>query len=302
MSSPLSASMKMPGGYPHPADRREKGLDRNVRTYRARARRKFGGRDLVKTPIYGIKEISSLLRLPKSTLRYWDTEGLIRAPRNPENGYREFSFDELVEISDIAFYRGLGIPVEDLKSLRQMTLAGLQDTLFPVAQRLDEEMTALAEKKRGIELKLRLLKELGELKRREEQSGPDFQEGMPDFADAVQVDYANGTHWAHYLQNPERIVLWARAEPVPKILHGLLGIKSEPGDRALWKAEEEKTPRYLECLVRINADDPADNDLASRFKDAAALGYRPRLAIGRYLATVFDGQSRENYKTWIEVE
>ena len=34
---------------------------------------------------YTIKDVSELLNIPKSTIRYWDEQGLISTTRNEEN-------------------------------------------------------------------------------------------------------------------------------------------------------------------------------------------------------------------------
>ncbi len=39
--------------------------------------------------------ISELFDLPKSTIRYWDEQGLIRSSRQEENDYRLFDIDDI---------------------------------------------------------------------------------------------------------------------------------------------------------------------------------------------------------------
>ncbi|NTQ99747.1 MerR family DNA-binding transcriptional regulator, partial [Enterococcus faecium] len=38
--------------------------------------------------MYTIGQVSELFDLPKSTIRYWDKQGLIRSSRQEENDYR----------------------------------------------------------------------------------------------------------------------------------------------------------------------------------------------------------------------
>ncbi|MDY4307124.1 MerR family DNA-binding transcriptional regulator [Enterococcus mundtii] len=45
--------------------------------------------------LYSIGEVSELLDIPRSTIRYWDAEGLIHAAREEENGYRLFDIDAI---------------------------------------------------------------------------------------------------------------------------------------------------------------------------------------------------------------
>ena len=66
---------------------------------------------------YTIKDVSELLNIPKSTIRYWDEQGLISTTRNEENGYRTFDLEDLFKIYDIDFYRKMGIPIKDMLNL-----------------------------------------------------------------------------------------------------------------------------------------------------------------------------------------
>ena len=251
--------------------------------------------------IYGIKQISELLQLPKSTLRYWESQGLIHSNRNPENGYREFSFDFLMEISDIAFFRGLDIPVKDLRGLGRMTIEDLREALVPVVREIDDEITRLRATKEAIELRLKQLSEIERLSRAE------YGKGVPDFSQAVRVDYGNRAHWRHYLKNPERIVLWAHSSQPAEIVHGLADIPATAQDQVLWSVSKRATrgakrARYLECLVRIGVDNPGDNNIPEHVKYISAQNRRPGSIVARYLGSSFDRKPWENYKAWIEVE
>ena len=56
---------------------------------------------------YTIKDVSELLNIPKSTIRYWDEQGLISTTRNEENGYRTFDLEDLFKIYDIDYIKRL---------------------------------------------------------------------------------------------------------------------------------------------------------------------------------------------------
>ena len=55
--------------------------------------------------MYTIGQVSELFDLPKSTIRYWDEQGLIRSSRQEENDYRLFDIDDIFMLYDIVFYR-----------------------------------------------------------------------------------------------------------------------------------------------------------------------------------------------------
>lgn len=57
--------------------------------------------------MYTIGQVSELFDLPKSTIRYWDEQGLIRSSRQEENDYRLFDIDDIFMLYDIVFYRNI---------------------------------------------------------------------------------------------------------------------------------------------------------------------------------------------------
>lgn len=61
---------------------------------------------------FQINEISKFFNVPASTLRYWEEMGVLAAKKNPENGYRIYTVSDLMTISDILFYKNLGIPLK----------------------------------------------------------------------------------------------------------------------------------------------------------------------------------------------
>jgi Cu(I)-responsive transcriptional regulator len=63
-----------------------------------------------------IKSAADLSRLPAKTIRYYEDIGLIR-PRRSENGYREFSPQDLNKLAFIGRARSLGFSVEDCRVL-----------------------------------------------------------------------------------------------------------------------------------------------------------------------------------------
>ena len=247
--------------------------------------------------IYSIREISEFLKISKSTLRYWESEGLFASSRNRENNYREFSFDLLLDIGDIAFYRGLGVPVQNLKEARKMTLENIDSTLSTAMAETEETITRLQEKKKSIELRLWQLAEVRRL-----QDSP-YAEGRPDFGRAIAVDYTNRDHWRQYLSTPEKIVLYAEADDPRGYRNGLLlGEADEAAGTLLWKESAGDAARYFECLVKINCDRREGGNIRQHIETLSEKGCKPRRIVARYLANTFDGEPWENYRAWIEVE
>lgn len=64
--------------------------------------------------MYSIKEVARLTGVSARTLRHYDTIGLLKATRNPENDYRLYSQKDLERLQLILFFRELQFPLKDI--------------------------------------------------------------------------------------------------------------------------------------------------------------------------------------------
>ena len=60
-----------------------------------------------------IGEMAKLFDVSADALRYYEREGLLAASRQQENNYRRYSYDDLLVLMDILFYRRMEVPVRD---------------------------------------------------------------------------------------------------------------------------------------------------------------------------------------------
>lgn len=74
---------------------------------------------------YSIHQASELTGLPASTLRYYETEGILPPVRRGKSGRREFGAQELEWISIITCLKDTNMPIRDIK--RFVRLCGLGD-------------------------------------------------------------------------------------------------------------------------------------------------------------------------------
>lgn len=66
---------------------------------------------------FQIGEIAHFFDIPVSTLRYWEDKGVLHPEKGRENRYREYTIEDLMTISDVVFYKNLGL---QLKEIREM--------------------------------------------------------------------------------------------------------------------------------------------------------------------------------------
>ena len=89
-----------------------------------------------------IQEVEARTGLPRATVRYYEREGLL-SPQRLENGYRDYSEDNIATLFRIKLLRELGIALEDIRAL-QRGEAELPDTLHRRLQTLSLEREDVA--------------------------------------------------------------------------------------------------------------------------------------------------------------
>jgi DNA-binding transcriptional MerR regulator len=66
---------------------------------------------------YRIGEVAGFLDITPDTIRFYEKEGIIRPKKNPLNGYREYSFEDITRLSDILFYRNVDFSIGDIRQI-----------------------------------------------------------------------------------------------------------------------------------------------------------------------------------------
>lgn len=66
---------------------------------------------------YTSNKLSKMSGVSARTLRYYDEIGLLKPARTASSGYRIYGKDELDTLQQILFYRELGFPLEEIKTL-----------------------------------------------------------------------------------------------------------------------------------------------------------------------------------------
>lgn len=64
-----------------------------------------------------IKEAEALTGLSRSNIRFYEKEKLIVPSRNENNGYRDYSEQDVENIKKIAYLRTLGLSIEDIRNI-----------------------------------------------------------------------------------------------------------------------------------------------------------------------------------------
>lgn len=88
-----------------------------------------------------IKEIEEQSGLTRANIRYYEKEGLI-VPDRKDNGYRDYSKENLEELKRIRLFRELEVPIEKIKEL-QNSPEGLEEVMRQHISRMEQQMKHL---------------------------------------------------------------------------------------------------------------------------------------------------------------
>ncbi|MHB8130186.1 MAG: MerR family transcriptional regulator, partial [Mobilitalea sp.] len=143
---------------------------------------------------FSIGEISELLGIPKSTLRYWESEGLIEKQRDDINNYRQYYSSSVFTISDLAHFRCLRMSLQDMKKLPLLSPDALEASLASLDQDLDRKLLELKTAKDYINKKMDHIKEYHKLRINQ------YQQEIPDYNDIYLFSIDDTEAWSIYIK------------------------------------------------------------------------------------------------------
>lgn len=73
---------------------------------------------------YTIKEVSEIMNLPISTIRYYDKEGLLPYIERKESGYRLFHESDVKMLQVIECFKRTGMPIKEIKQFIEYVKLG----------------------------------------------------------------------------------------------------------------------------------------------------------------------------------
>lgn len=88
-----------------------------------------------------INELEKTLNVSRANIRYYEKEGLLN-PSRKDNGYREYSENDVAILKKIIIYRKLGIPIQDIRGIFDGTIV-LNDAANKSIGLMQNEITSL---------------------------------------------------------------------------------------------------------------------------------------------------------------
>lgn len=250
--------------------------------------------------VIGIAELAELLGTSKSSLRYYEQEGLVTPERAEESGYRRYSIHSLVELTDILFYRNMGVPVKDVRHLLDAPVEETEHALDEAEDELLAQIETAQRTLRLIAIRRRKIRTLHELR----DVGPRLVDrpGLPRlYTYAVE----NKDHLSMYLNAPQEArfsVMFPREEEASTGYLNCTVVPIEGGEqKPVWSYKRGSGP-WMECLLETGYDLPDQNNLARLHDQLRGMGHEPGCTIAEYLTFGADseGVRRDYYHAWVE--
>lgn len=239
-----------------------------------------------------ISDVSEALGIPSSTLRYWDKTGLINFERGSDNNYRRFSFQTMLEICDIMFYRSLELPLSVIQKIDTMQHEEQMALFTATESALEYKINHLKKVLTRIEQRKIKLNEYNNLKDKEltivNTSLPAIHKF--DFHDKEMVQ--------RYLSEPSLSADILTQDEKNPATCGLF-VEQETGHLIRKKDKQKHT--YLYGLLWM---DKQESTNASHFwLTAQKLGYKGDKLICKYLTSVCDTNKeyRRYFEAWLEL-
>lgn len=246
--------------------------------------------------VFQIGEISKFFDIPASTLRFWEESGVLIPEKNPQNQYRVYTVSDLMTISDILFYKSLGIPLNQIRDMEKMGLQSHQDICLQQMEMLHQQQTVLEQRMQKLQYHMEALNTICKL-----QENP-YKEVEIDTDCIVPFELIEIEKLKQYINNP---YLYSRVQHSSHIEqeHRGLSITSLQKEQenymnTLW---EKGSGRYVVCLMREKIASGFPNDLSAHLATVQKK-YQTGYVISRFLACAQEnGRTYDFYKTYIEI-
>lgn len=239
---------------------------------------------------FRIGEIAEIWGVPASRLRYWESVGLLDCGRQAENQYRAYEAGDLMRISDLMFYRSLGLSIKSISEIDAMEVEG-HEILCAAQERALEAQKLQLQRLRRYTQALEVIQELRRIP---------FADAQIDTACIVPFELADAGVLRQYMDDP---YLYSRVQDSSDLSRERRGLTVAPAAAAeyaevLWR---HGGGRYVAGLMREEVRPGYPNDLPVLLR-AVQSRYQTGAVISRFLTrarengTVFDF-----YKTYIEI-
>lgn len=246
---------------------------------------------------FHIGQIARFFDLPASTLRYWDEVGILTPHKNHTNSYREYTVSDLMTISDIIFYKNLGISLQQIGAMEQAEPEEHTRLLCGKIEELERQQQEIAQRIQKLHNHLAAIETLGKLRQHP------FSPAEIDTDCIVSFDLNEIDKLRRYMENPylysrvqhsDCLAIEHRGLTVPRVQRPDI-----PSDQILW--EHSADSRYVACLMQESVPDDYRSNLPELLSHIQK-SHRTGTIISRFLLHAAEnGVVYDFYQTFVEI-
>ena len=152
----------------------------------------------------------------------------MQAGRGEANGYRQYSLHDLIEASEIAFYRKLGVPVKELRGYRALSARSLDEALARTEDGVEQRIAELEATKARLARQRALNAKAEELRR------AGMQPGSPAIGSLSAIDYDAAAPWKLLVEEPWRYGVVVFADKPDEVYESAVDAGAQDG-AVLWR-------------------------------------------------------------------
>lgn len=254
-----------------------------------------------------IKEASQRLGVPASTLRYWESVGLIESERRPGSNYRTYSIRDLFAASYVSFFRNMGVPVRVLADSQDNSLADIVALLESTQEEVDRRLRRLERIRERLDTQRMLARNAETL------LAQGVREASPTAQRFVSYDPDSEAQQRVLMRDSQRYGVLIDASAPDVMMEGCIDfLGDDPSgsgqeSAVLWEREEEDAVlvRYFEGISFSEQGGPVSVDVTGLFAQAREAGHEPLYALAHFLVTANfadEGQPAHRldcYRVWV---
>lgn len=245
---------------------------------------------------FQIGEIAHFFDIPASTLRYWEDKGVLHPEKGRENRYWEYTIEDLMTISDVVFYKNLGLQLKEIREMDDTSPEQHGKLFTEKLSELERQQELLARRIEKLRRHMQAVKMLTDLREHP------YQESDIDTECIVSFDLIERDKLRQYIENPYLYSRVQHTQTLPQERRGLTvsaGMCSSfPKSSILW---QKQSIRYVTFLMREEVTAGFPNDLAKHLAHIQK-SHCTGAIISRFLLCAREnGKIYDFYKTFVEI-
>ena len=245
---------------------------------------------------FQIGEIARFFDIPASTLRYWEDKGVLHPEKGRENRYREYTIEDLMTISDVVFYKNLGLQLKEIREMDDTSPEQHGKLFTEKLSELERQQELLARRIEKLRRHMQAVKMLTDLREHP------YQESDIDTECIVSFDLIERDKLRQYIENPYLYSRVQHTQTLPQERRGLTvsaGMCSSfPKSSILW---QKQSIRYVTFLMREEVTAGFPNDLAKHLAHIQKSHCNGAIISRFLLCARENGKIYDFYKTFVEI-